>query len=171
MEFLFFKILFYSIVLLVSVIADRVLQMAVFILFFEPVRIYAGGFHAKSRLNCFFISVFMLITIVSAVRFTPDNYLFPMSVMFTYSAGIVIWLLTPVGTENKLLDDTEKIVYRRRSKLVLILETVVVLISILFKQYNLPYIISLGLFCTALLLIIGYYNNYKSCMRQSVKND
>lgn len=163
MELLFFRIIFYTVVLLVGIIADRIVQMAVFMLFFEPLRIYAGGFHAKSRLNCFFVSVFMLIAAVSAVRFTPENFFFPLSVIFTSASAAVIWFLAPVGTENKELDAAEIFVYRRKSRLILILETVVVIISILFKQYNLPYIISLGLFCSALLLITGCYYNYRSC--------
>jgi len=159
MELLFFKIIFYVVVLFIGVIANRVLHMVIFMLFFEPLRIYAGGFHAKSRLNCFFISFIMLVAAVSAIRFTPSVYYSLLSAIFTIVFGIIIWLIAPVETDNKTLDETETRVYRKRTRLILLFEIAVIVIGFIFKQYWLSYIISLGLLCSGFLLITGYCCN------------
>lgn len=147
-------------VLSVGIIADRIVQMAVFMLFFEPLRIYAGGYHAKSRRNCFISSFLMLVAVVSAIRFIPDTAVLYVSIAVIFIFGIIIWLIVPVETVNKVFEDIEVKVYRRRARLILAVEILVAAVSILLNYYKLSYIISLGLLCTGLLLLIGYiYNN------------
>lgn len=92
-----------------------------------PLRRNAGGFHAKTKLKCLFVSVGMLIIVFLLFirrNWTAELYLAAGAVCF-----LLIFLLAPVGNPNKLLDEKEHKVYQKRSRIVLTLEGILLVLA------------------------------------------
>jgi accessory gene regulator B len=86
-----------------AIIAGIAMRMArqslLFLIFFIPVRKYAGGYHAKSQLGCYLCSTIMLVAILVALKFCPFYYgVFTVSLSFS---AICLWLLSPMAAPLK----------------------------------------------------------------------
>lgn len=108
----FFLILNLLISLTIGILCDVFFQCfwTIFLLF--PLRIYAGGYHAQTRASCFFISIFMILITSLVLRY----FIIPGNVCTVSSAILTtfIWKQAPLDTENKRLDDEERIKYRKK---------------------------------------------------------
>lgn len=99
-------------------LSGLVLWMLIF-----PLRKYAGGYHAKTRRSCFFISIGMLLlafTLLYRVDWQLELYF---SVVII--SGIYIFLNAPISNANKVLDVVEQKVYRKCTRIVLGLEVII----------------------------------------------
>lgn len=97
-------------------------------------RKYAGGYHAKSVLGCYVLTVSGALMMLLVVCFCN----IPLEIMLVVwgIAGIIIVLFAPVQNRNKILDEVEHLVYRRRAIIIWILESM--LMRLLYsKSYGL----------------------------------
>lgn len=96
-----------------------------------PLRIYAGGFHAKTPLKCWIISAIMLMSVLLVMKYAYwEIYIYDILV---FISTITICFFSPVEDKNKPLDEIEKKVYKRKCILILAVE---LLIFILFRIFH-----------------------------------
>jgi accessory gene regulator B len=105
--------------LVVAVFFQKILAVCCYILCFSMLRKYAGGYHAKSVMGCYIMTVgstFLMLTVISFYRM-------PMAVIIAVwlISGIIVLLFAPVQNRNKKLDEVEHLVYRRRTIIIWIL--------------------------------------------------
>lgn len=77
------------------------------------------------------------------------------------AASIFIWITSPVETENNQLDETEKSLHRRRTRVVLIIETIVFAICMILGKNQVCKIIALGIFTELVMLLAGILQGLK----------
>ena len=106
-----------------------------------PIRISAGGHHADSPLKCYIHSTIMIAVLLIS--------------------SVVIWIFAPLETENNPLDEVEQHVYRKRTRIILVIEIVIVLLCLIFSKDQTAATIVLGLFTEALMLLVGIAEKYK----------
>ncbi len=125
-----------------------------------PLRINAGGHHASSPTKCYINSTIMIAALLAVIKWiTIHNTI--SAIMFVLS-GIVIWILAPVEAENNPWDDTEKQIYRRRTRVILLIEAIFFTVSLIFMKDWISETITLGIFTESVLLLIGaLINNNK----------
>lgn len=119
-----------------------------------PIRIYAGGHHADSSAKCYVNSTIMIAVLLAIIKWVPIH--FALLVLLLIVSSIVIWTLAPVETENNPLDESEKEVFKKRARVILIIEAIVFFISLIFCKNWIAQTIALGLFTECIMLIIGY---------------
>lgn len=105
----------------------------------------AGGFHASTKLRCCIVSIVQL-----AISFLIFSVFFCTSIFYGICvtvAGCIIWILAPIGNLSKELDIVEYKVYRKRCRLVLLLEELFFVISLYYKW-------DMGMSCTSMALFI-----------------
>lgn len=124
-----------------------------------PLRMNAGGHHADSPMKCYINSTIMIAALLAVIKWISIHPAIS-AVLFALS-GIVTWILAPVEAENNPWDDTEKLVYRRRAKVILIIETVIFAISLIFMKSWVSETIMLGIFTESLILLIGALKNHQ----------
>lgn len=81
-----------------------------------PLRMLAGGYHAKTPLRCYNFSVIMLIVVSIGIKYisiTDWGYY----ILLATTALIVI-VFSPVEDKNKPLDETESKAYKRRTVII-----------------------------------------------------
>lgn len=141
---------------------QMVIESFLFLIIYIPLRSYAGGIHAKTANRCYIFSSLMIIAVLSAIKFFPFGNL--ICSYLSVISGIIIFLLAPVETENKRLDDMERIVYRRRARLILGVEIIIQLLLSLLLSKKFVMCFSCAFVCLAVVMISGAVKNKKdSC--------
>ena len=118
-----------------------------------PLRKCAGGFHADTRGKCFLLSTGLLLLsclLFFKLSWTEYNYM----IIVCISAGI-IWNLSPIENENKRLDETERQVYRRRTRILLVAESLLFILSFLLGWVEMQRIIAMSLFIVEAVVVAG----------------
>ena len=113
--------------LVIGLIFHCLFYVVIFSAAFIPLRTYSGGFHAKTSLMCYVLSVLTLVVfcILIKVLCFPNILWIIISIM----CSIIILVLSPVETENKPLDKMEVKVYRKRAHMIWAMEALVYMVS------------------------------------------
>ena len=139
--------------ILVGFIFGMVWQSIVFMLAYISLRSYAGGFHAKTQVRCNVYSVLLISAVLLLVKFIPwTSYAAIGLLLFSY---LIIFILAPVEDSNKPLDKEEAKVYKRRTRLILGIETLIILLLMVFALHQIIVVISVSMFALACMLVIG----------------
>lgn len=126
----------------------------IFIIAFIPLRMYAGGYHAKTRQRCAAISLILLI-----ICFTGLKY-WRLPLILTFSIGIIeifiLYLSIPTSS-TYILEPIEKKIYQKKGrKILLFIFLFMILMQILKLEKMIQTIttmLSLVLFLVALVII------------------
>jgi accessory gene regulator B len=102
--------------LVIGLIFDMVLESIVFVLPFASIRVYAGGYHLRKVLNCYFISNGIVVLVLLTVKMTPKEYLGSISFILLAISIPIILKFAPIGTANKPLSNYEKECFRKNFK-------------------------------------------------------
>jgi accessory gene regulator B len=103
--------------LLIGLLLGMLWQCVIFTLAYNPIRSYAGGYHAGTRRKCYLFSILAVSAVLLGIRLIPWNdYIVVISVIV---AGIIVLTLAPVEDANKPLDELETKVYGRRARILL----------------------------------------------------
>lgn len=119
-------------ILLIGLLFDRFMHTVVFLLCYYPLRQFTGGYHADTYEKCFFtfVIIFMATILIS------NNLIYvglkPLIILFSVLNWISIYLLSPVQHFNNPLDDTERVKYKKKARLI---ATSVLLFIFVSKNY------------------------------------
>lgn len=118
--------------LIIGLILGMLLESIIFMAAYIPLRSFAGGYHAKTPLRCYILSLIMITVVLSGIKYLHTANIFYYSVLA--AAVLTVLLLSPVEDKNKPLDEIEKKVYK---KSVVIIGTIEFVICFIFKVINL----------------------------------
>ena len=132
-------------------------ETVVFVLAFAVLRVYAGGYHAKTHIGC--IAAFISIYLVSMALqyFTPDYLIKIPTVILALLSTAAIFIMAPIEHKNRPFEGDEYQRFKRISRIVAGLEALIVLIGIVIIpiDYHLMYCISLAMVNVVLILAIA----------------
>lgn len=115
--------------LIISIAIKRVISFLCFFSTFFVLRIFCGGYHAKTYSRCFFIShiLFLLILALTEIILIIDIYF--VVPIFVILSGIIIFLLAPI--KNKKHPLSEQMLNRNQfiSRILCVVETLILLIG------------------------------------------
>ena len=140
---------------IVGAFFGMIFESIIFLIGYIPLRSYGGGYHARTSLRCYFISIFIMILILAFFSYVS---LVPLYIILLFIGVTVCIILSPVEDENKPLDDDEIRIYRKKSYIVLSIE-VCVWILLSFVQQRVEKIIPLIIFTEAIMLVLGKIKN------------
>lgn len=130
------------------------LETAVFIVSYSVLRIYAGGFHAKTKTGCYIISWIMIIVVLSAVKFCPVLIARQGSLIGFIVSAIIILYLSPMDNPNKPLDALETKYYKKAVRIILACESVVFLLFFFLDIPRFLLIICISLMSVSVMLLL-----------------
>lgn len=99
--------------LMTSVVFGLFWQGLIMMISFCSIRIYAGGYHAKTPMQCVIKSWGMFTAFLLWLRYTPENFYIQIVVILV--TGVCLVFLCPLPDEHKPLQDYEIPKYRKRS--------------------------------------------------------
>jgi len=138
---------------IIGFIFGMVWQSIVFMATYLPLRSYAGGYHAKTQVQCYVLSIVLTSSILLAIKFIPwTDFICLSAAIF---AGIIIFAFAPMEDHNKPLDQREIVVYKRWTRVIFTGELFVMLLVIELGLNQILYCISVSLLAMASMLLIG----------------
>ena len=139
--------------LLIGLIMGMVLQCAVFLIAYSPVRSYSGGYHARSALTCYLLSIPLIAALLMVIRSVPwESYILAPVLLISI---LIIVLLAPVADPNKPLNAREIAVYRRKARIFAGIYSLAALVLLLADFVQISASIAVALAAAAALLISG----------------
>lgn len=136
-----------------GVIFKQIIESIVFLIFFPLIRTYAGGYHAKSPIVCYFLSSGIVVLLLAIIKYTPANYIFFTSIFLLLIGLFLLFKIAPIDTKAKLFDEVEKKYFRKKVLINLVLECTLILVMFIFNFDKIAYTISLGIFVSAGLVL------------------
>ena len=128
-------------------------QALLFTLLYIPLRSNAGGYHASSVTRCYFYSILMMIAVLFAIKHIAIPS-FICVIALTISI-IVISANAPVEDLNKPLDDKEQIVYRKRTLIVIMVESFLWLLTAIMEYTQINLCITWVFLIMSVILLMG----------------
>ncbi len=92
---------------------DLFWQGVMILMTFMPLRIYAGGYHARTPMQCAVKTWLLFLGILLLYKFAPG--LVWTQILLLAITGLSLWGFAPVEHENKPLEEYEIIKYRKLS--------------------------------------------------------
>lgn len=125
---LFFNLLTWGTLLFLGFVFNCVPRCLLFLILYLPLRIYAGGFHAKTKIGCYLISAF---TFLFVVLYPADTTIHFYHLVFPCISTCIIYYFSPVSATNKPLDDLEALHYKKMARKILFSEILFFLLILL----------------------------------------
>ena len=145
--------------MILGFIFGLVFESLVFLIAFSMIRTYAGGYHCVKAINCYLFSSTIVILVLSIVKFTPDKYVFIISVILLILSLPILLTFMPLDTKTKSLDADEKKYFRKKAVTNLLIEIVIIIALFYISKYSLGNVVSLSIMVTAFLIVLGKIDN------------
>lgn len=132
-------------------------EILIFMFAYIPLRIYAGGFHAKTPFRCYLCSVAITVIALSVMKFVEIPYF--ICIIAAAVSSTVILKATPIEDKNKPLDSTEKAVFRKCTVFVWLAEIILLLLFSILKLDLFVVPISLSMLLEGVMVVLGIIKN------------
>lgn len=153
---IFVSVLNVSSALIMGLIMGMLLESVIFMAAYIPLRSFAGGYHAKTPVRCYFTSLILIFVVLLFCKYVPFNLLLYGGMLLVSSVAIAF--LCPVQDNNKPLNSTERQRYRKNSVIILFVEMCVWIIMV-FVIHKHGQIIPISIFTEAMMVVIGKVKN------------
>lgn len=145
-------------ILILAIMSGYVMEAFLFVMAFSSVRVYAGGYHASSVLNCFLLTVAFIaadILFCSLIQVECHPWLI---VAVAIIAFIVIYLHSPVAVKSREITEEEEVRFRKLSINITFTYLVIIVVLAMTDTY-LWYtgVFSVGVLFEALTLMVEKY--------------
>ena len=156
-----FMILNFITILIIGILFNMLFETIIFIITYIPIRIYAGGYHARTQTKCYIFSVFMLISALYIIKLQLMSNIL-IIILLSIISSIIILSLAPVEDKNKILDEKEIETYRKIAIKNLVIILIFLIVSLILNNIIISSCICISLFYNNIMLIIGkIYNKIK----------
>lgn len=123
-------------ILFLAVIVGNLWQTVAFFLAFIPLRVYAGGYHASTRLRCFLVSLVVYGVFAVALILVPAAWYRMLALAGCVLSGWVVWRRAPVVHHNHRVTPAARQNYRRISRVICGIEVLLILIGMALWPEN-----------------------------------
>ena len=123
-------------ILILSVALNNVVETVLLFLTFIPLRVYAGGYHADTRLRCFLISLLVYAMFTLSLKFILMDFYELFIFGYVVISMIVIFCFSPVVHKNKKVNDIERKNYRKFSIIIALLEIIIIAAVLIVSDNN-----------------------------------
>lgn len=155
----FFSVASLSSILIMAGLIGNLRLIVVYYLAFIPLRLFAGGYHAKTHLRCYALSViaFLLMSVILMIPVSLSGVVVLSGSIFL--AIVIIWNLAPVIHKNRQINNKELYYFKRICRIICVME--IVLIGLFILLYGFGHVtvaFSCGFVSEALSVYIAHKN-------------
>ena len=154
------RIIAVAVLIVIGIGAHTLFELILFSILFAALRQYAGGFHFSTMDRC--IGFSSLVILMLGVILKNDFSCMDLLVLSIPEilSFLIIWLMSPVDCKNKRLDDLEKIIYRKRGRIVLLMGTGFLALSFFLGLEKTSICVIFSHIVVAISLGMEYFNSY-----------
>ncbi len=151
LECMVLKVIHYISYIIIAIFMKSVVTMIFSSIILVPLRCMAGGYHAKTRIRCYLFSC-AVVAFLCKLNQVPVSM--NISIIILLIADVIILAFAPVENENRPIDMDEKIIFVYKTRLILLIGNIAIIISVLLKLGIHGYMIN-GILVVALMLLLG----------------
>lgn len=96
--------------IVIGVIVGKVFESIAFLVFYIPLRSYAGGYHASTPRRCYFISIVIIMEMLLFIGYVDLSIIY---IILLLVGMVVCFAFAPVEDKNKPLDRDEISVFKK----------------------------------------------------------
>lgn len=131
-------------ILIIAAFVGNFIEAVLLFTAFIPLRVYAGGYHADTKLKCYLISLGVYGVFTAIMNILPQGLYSTINFTVAIFSLIMVLIAAPVVHKNKAVNDIERRYYRKFSIWICSVETtVILLLTAIFSKS--PYIVSLAI--------------------------
>lgn len=143
-------------ILFVASVMDVFVETALLFVTFIPLRIFAGGYHADTRLRCFLVSLVVYVAFYLTLELFHKHVYMIITFGYMIFTLIVVLLYAPVVHKNKSINETERKYYRKISIIITLAEMFLITgTNILFDKQVYSLSMATGQFAVSVSMIMA----------------
>ena len=139
--------------IIISIVLREWWQGILFTVVFASLRTYAGGYHATTMRKCFVLSMGVFTTSLLVMKYLDIPNFICWSLLII--SDIIIIFLTPVEAINKSIDEVERKLYRRKSIIIVCVETVAAVVLMILGNKEIALCIILAMVAVGGSMVAG----------------
>lgn len=143
--------------LIIGILFKMPFETIIFTLGYIPLRIYAGGYHAKTPFRCWFLSNIILVVSLVIVR-NAEKYYIEFGIL-SLIAVLVLIMLMPVEDRHKPLDQNDRKKYKKRGVAILAIEICISVVFNLLHHNQITLVLNSIWILLCVMLILGLVKN------------
>ncbi|HBR02726.1 MAG TPA: hypothetical protein DD738_08950 [Ruminiclostridium sp.] len=120
------------IVIAIGIFAGLLSQTLVFLISFAVLRVFCGGYHAKTHFGCIFTFLVLYGLAMVSAAFIPLQYAAALSCFIGAVSTLFIFKYAPIEHKNRPILDNEFASFHRISRITAVVEFIIVMIISLF---------------------------------------
>lgn len=168
-DFALDNLLFNAILLVLGVLMSVPLQAAIYIVTMVPVKMFAGGAHANSRIKCSVISFSVFLSILYITNYLAANMSQEMINWIFFLSIPLALFMTPVDTRNKRIPVCQRRRYKQKCMICCLFLIAIYAIIQYYKCRELYCLMAICMVATVLNQIIGILINVRIKEENHVK--
>ncbi len=128
-------------------------ESVIFMSMYIPLRSYAGGYHARTQIGCYFFSIVLItISVIIMKVLSWDSFICCIINIITSSSIII---LSPVEDINKPLSESERVLYRKKAIVILTFLIIIFLLFLILKNIKVVVCVTMTLIVLSFMLVLG----------------
>lgn len=143
--------------LIIGILFKMPFETIVFTLGYIPLRIYAGGYHAKTPFRCWCLSNIILAVSLVLVQ-NAENFYIAFCIL-SLIAVMVLIILMPVEDLHKPLDQNDRKKYKKRGITILVVEICLSIVLVLLHYIQISIVLNSIWVLLSVMLILGVIKN------------
>jgi len=154
LEVVFSTLINFLAVALIAIFTKTVWITFFYLLGFLPLRVIAGGYHAKNHLNCFLLVILTYLLFLAVILFFPLVWGRVLLYTSLVVALVLVFWLAPVEDKNKPLSYEEFRSFRRKSRIAAVIYALLIVIMF-YTITDVKFSLSLSLGCLLVALSLA----------------
>jgi len=114
-------------VLILGILFGRFFETIAFFAAFIPLRSYAGGYHAKTHLGCFFVLLVIYSLILLVLHTIPISFIGFVSLICVGVSVFPILKFAPLADKNKPIGPQQYKEFRKKSVLIFLVQSIIII--------------------------------------------
>ncbi len=149
------QLMFFIIACIFGLVLSCILESIIFYIAFQFIRKYAGGYHAATETRCEILSSFSILACIAVIRLSKTYDFQTILLSISAVSAVCIFVFCPLDTPEKPLTDKEFRYFRKISWIILLVISIAVIVSYIFKFQMVLVPCCLSLILESVLLVAG----------------
>lgn len=140
-------------ILCLALLVGNFIETLFYFAAFISLRLFAGGYHASTRLRCYLLSLFVYGIFSWLLTNFPIEHRLLFSVVVAGFSVVMIFLLEPVIHVNRYWEEQEQLHYWKKSRQIVVGEMLIIFACNIFQMRTSAFIMALGLLSETLTFL------------------
>lgn len=156
-----------AITLVIGIIFSKIKEILFFLCVYIPLRSFCGGWHANKIWKCTIISNAILLLQVYCIENMINFISSEGMLMICFFNMICVFFIAPIETEKKKISHDERLVFRKKIKVILGLHLITILTTILLDSRQFEFSVLFAYVIQSIMLFLEMVG--KSIISRKVK--